>query len=141
MTQTQTTRTVAPDSTTHQDLLNALAILRTARLAIVGQAPSCEWLWRMLMEASDRVDARLAEYYRGPRTGRKEMTATELRERIRKEHQALYPDGCHDLSNCGDCQARIVRGNQADKPVYEEDGSGAHVSWCPCYPCHVERTF
>lgn len=25
-------------------------------------------------------------------------------------------------------------------PVYEEDGSGAHVSWCPCYPCHVERT-
>lgn len=26
-----------------------------------------------------------------------------------------------------------------DKPVYEEDGSAAHVSWCPCYPCTVER--
>lgn len=27
------------------------------------------------------------------------------------------------------------------KPVYEDDGSCAHVSWCPCYGCHVERTF
>lgn len=37
--------------------------------------------------------------------------------------------------------AEVIWGNQADKPVYEEDGSGAHVSWCPCYPCFVERTY
>ena len=36
---------------------------------------------------------------------------------------------------------KLIVGNQVDKPVYEEDGSCAHVSWCPCYPCHVERTF
>ena len=46
------------------------------------------------------------------------MTATELRERIRKEHQALYPDGCHDLRNCSDCQAKL-----ADKSV--------HMTACP----------
>ena len=40
------------------------------------------------------------------------MTATELIERIRKEHQTIYPDGCHDMRNCSDCQAR-----QADKVV------------------------
>lgn len=37
--------------------------------------------------------------------------------------------------------ATVVWGNQADKPVYEEDGSCEHVAWCPCYPCHVARTF
>ena len=31
------------------------------------------------------------------------MTATELRERIRKGHQELYPTGCHD-PRCSDCR-------------------------------------
>ena len=29
--------------------------------------------------------------------------------------------------------------SKATLPVYEEDGSGAHVSWCPCRSCEAKR--